>query len=383
MNFRASTLFLTAIAIGGIVLPACWDTATLDVTALTPSDGGADATPTDDGSTLACTLPLVRCGASCTNPAVDALNCGSCGNDCTTKLPPPPTCVGSVATASGPGACTLGACQFPTQTMDCGMLRRACTNGICGDCTAGFQDKDLDGNCTPDCATAALDCGANGACSDANGTARCVCLPGFAGPACATNIDECAAKPCLNGGICVDGIASYTCQCVGGFSGINCQTPPAGPLVFVSSGVKKGNIGGLAAADTFCQGLAMAKGLPGTFKALLSDGATSAATRLARPAGSYKLVTGTVIANTANDLFSGTLLAPVDRDEGGAQVVSAELWTGSDDTGTATGSSCNNWTDGTAAVLGTEGVNAFTDGRWLLSYDQFCDRDARVYCVQQ
>jgi hypothetical protein len=120
----------------------------------------------------------------------------------------------------------------------------------------------------------------------------------------------------------------------------------------------------------------------GNFKALLSDGSASAASRLGRPSGSYKLVDGTVIALTANDLFGGSLLAPLDRDEAGVQV-NSEVWTGSSSTGVATGTDCNGWTDGTSASTGTEGVNDFADGRWVSDYDQFCDRGARLYCVQQ
>ena len=37
------------------------------------------------------------------------------------------------------------------------------------------------------------------------------------------DIDECAAKPCLNGGSCQDGVNSYKCACVAGFDGNNCE----------------------------------------------------------------------------------------------------------------------------------------------------------------
>ncbi|MFT7622194.1 MAG: hypothetical protein ACI9WU_001362 [Myxococcota bacterium] len=47
---------------------------------------------------------------------------------------------------------------------------------------------------------------------------------GFNGPDCATDVDECASEPCLNGGTCVDGIATFTCECSAGFDGEHCQT---------------------------------------------------------------------------------------------------------------------------------------------------------------
>lgn len=36
---------------------------------------------------------------------------------------------------------------------------------------------------------------------------------GFEGSTCATDINECESKPCLNGGSCRDLINGYTCAC--------------------------------------------------------------------------------------------------------------------------------------------------------------------------
>lgn len=41
----------------------------------------------------------------------------------------------------------------------------------------------------------------------------CLCPPGFAGPLCEVNIDDCADHQCQNGAQCVDGINSYRCVC--------------------------------------------------------------------------------------------------------------------------------------------------------------------------
>ena len=41
----------------------------------------------------------------------------------------------------------------------------------------------------------------------------CNCPPGFAGPLCEINIDDCAQHQCQNGAMCVDGINSYRCLC--------------------------------------------------------------------------------------------------------------------------------------------------------------------------
>ncbi|XP_034055819.1 versican core protein-like isoform X4 [Gymnodraco acuticeps] len=51
----------------------------------------------------------------------------------------------------------------------------------------------------------------------------CVCAPGFTGPLCETDVDECQSNPCLNGATCLDGVASFTCLCLPSYSGELCQ----------------------------------------------------------------------------------------------------------------------------------------------------------------
>ena len=109
--------------------------------------------------------------------------------------------------------------------MDCGPVNRQCNPLMgCTTCIPGTQDNDLNGSCSPTCASLALSCSGHGACNDGSGTAACFCDPGFSGPSCATDINDCAGAPCLNGGTCVDGINSYACNCPLGFAGANCET---------------------------------------------------------------------------------------------------------------------------------------------------------------
>ncbi|XP_063431364.1 transmembrane cell adhesion receptor mua-3-like [Mytilus trossulus] len=52
----------------------------------------------------------------------------------------------------------------------------------------------------------------------------CICVLGYTGVNCQTDINECASNPCANGGSCTDHVNRYTCSCVPGYIGSNCQT---------------------------------------------------------------------------------------------------------------------------------------------------------------
>eukprot|EP00058_Branchiostoma_floridae_P026676 XP_002612167.1 hypothetical protein BRAFLDRAFT_88906 [Branchiostoma floridae] len=150
-------------------------------------------------------------------------------------------------------------CKGSADTDDC--AANPCVNGDCVDgensytctCHSGYEgincDKDING-CSPN------PCHTEATCEDipAPGTgAKCTCKPGFVGdgtsggsgckpkdingcspnpchteatcediPAPGTDIDDCAANPCVNGD-CVDGVNSYTCTCFPGYEGTNCD----------------------------------------------------------------------------------------------------------------------------------------------------------------
>ncbi|KAG8013459.1 Protein jagged-2, partial [Nibea albiflora] len=62
-----------------------------------------------------------------------------------------------------------------------------------------------------------------GICVDGVNWFRCECAPGFAGPDCRINIDECQSSPCAEGSTCVDEINGYRCVCPPGHAGPRCQ----------------------------------------------------------------------------------------------------------------------------------------------------------------
>lgn len=56
------------------------------------------------------------------------------------------------------------------------------------------------------------------------GRFRCECQPGWDGPLCENNIDDCAELPCLLNSNCTDLINDFSCSCPRGFTGKRCQT---------------------------------------------------------------------------------------------------------------------------------------------------------------
>ncbi|GLD67833.1 slit homolog 1 protein-like protein [Lates japonicus] len=59
---------------------------------------------------------------------------------------------------------------------------------------------------------------------------RCVCIPGWVGPDCGIDYDECVDHRCQNGAQCVDHLDGYTCVCPQGYSGEFCEValnPPS------------------------------------------------------------------------------------------------------------------------------------------------------------
>uniref|UniRef100_A0A672FWY5 Slit homolog 1b (Drosophila) n=1 Tax=Salarias fasciatus TaxID=181472 RepID=A0A672FWY5_SALFA len=58
---------------------------------------------------------------------------------------------------------------------------------------------------------------------------RCVCIPGWVGPDCSIDYNECVDHRCQNGAQCVDHLDGYSCVCPGGFSGEFCEVSLSTP----------------------------------------------------------------------------------------------------------------------------------------------------------
>jgi len=175
-----------------------------------------------------------------------------------------------------------------------------------------------------------------------------------------------------------------------------------GRIVFVSSALYPGNLGGLSGADMKCEALATAAGLSGTYKAWLSDSTTSAANRLTHASVPYVLVDGTVVAQDWNTLISGTdLLHAIDKTEsGGAPPIGTfqcggsepMVWTSTDPSGAslAGGSDCSDWASSTVAEAFAGGADYAFWPTWTQACESgsglsssTCADTAALYCMQQ
>jgi hypothetical protein len=177
----------------------------------------------------------------------------------------------------------------------------------------------------------------------------------------------------------------HTATVTVGSASDNWSVKTIGPQrVFITSGTYTGNLGGLSGADSSCQALADAAGLVGTFKAWLSDGTTSAASRLTHSTLDYVLVDGTVVANGWNDLTDGTLDAVINLTQTGAPNASKFVWTNTTQSGTIDGAAhCLNWTSNQGAETGNRGTSGFTTFEWTNNLGNFCTATNYLYCFEQ
>lgn len=160
-------------------------------------------------------------------------------------------------------------------------------------------------------------------------------------------------------------------------------------VVFASSEEYDGAaVGGLANADALCQGLAAGALLSGTFKAWLSDSATSAASRLTHAVVPYVLPDGTVVADNWADLTDGSLAHPIDQDEEGLDIDplfdNTQVWTATEADGSAgAAGNCESWTSADDTEEGGIGDATSTGATWSAADTTTCDDLARLYCIEQ
>ena len=353
----------------------------------------------------------VDCGGAC-GPCDTAKGC-KLGRDCqsgscTNRACDAPSCSDAIKNGKetdvdcGGGACPGCDNGKPcTDGTDCKSM--TCKNATCAPspCSNGVKDgMETDVDCGgPTCAkckdgqmcTDGSDCvGAicnNAVCKSpvmcAAGTGNC---DGNAANGCEVNLNT-DAKNCGGCGmICAMG----TPLCSNG------KCTPRRNFAFVSSVLYDGSMGGLAGADLKCTTIANAAGLPGTYKAWLSDSSTNAADRLSHSNFQYVLVDGTVVATNWAGLTSGNLLHAIDLTEKmGLPPVSngtqcgdggALVWTGTGPSGVKQNgpSFCLDWTNNgnAGASFGHYTGSDLSWSQWCSS-SSTCSAHAPIYCIQQ
>ncbi|HEY0138327.1 MAG TPA: DUF4215 domain-containing protein [Nannocystis sp.] len=213
--------------------------------------------------------------------------------------------------------------------------------------------------------------------------------------------DDCTAS--CQRSICGDGIVAddEPCDDMNAISGDGCGTSCTRDalFVFVSSETYLGaQVGGLAGADEHCRLLASKADLPGTYRAWLSDGEASPATRFTKgklpyvlPPGLHGL--GVRVARNWVDLVDGTLDRPINVTETGELLVPGEscgapallAWT---HTGPTAGpqeanASCGGWKFSINSV-GSAGMVNRSDAAWTEGCGEVvCTMALHLYCIEQ
>ncbi len=155
-------------------------------------------------------------------------------------------------------------------------------------------------------------------------------------------------------------------------------TPGLFNIVFVTSTMHTGNFGGLAGADTICQQLAIDAGLPGTYVAWLSTATVDALGRLGGARG-FVRPDGAPFADQPSELATNVVWNALHLDENGADVGTAEVWTGTQKNGTATSNTCTNWTS--TSNKGHVGSSQGGPAVWTdTAVDTNCSQSLRHYC---
>jgi hypothetical protein len=315
--------------------------------------------------------------------------------------PPSPT---PVCTIEGLGTATSGMTASVTLAQ-ARTYRLRCQN------SQGTATRDVTVSVN-ECAGGTHDCNANATCTDTVEGFACTCNTGYAGngDVCSAQV-ACGVTPtlCDANAACVGG---SQCVCNAGFIG-NGTTCTRAKLTFVTSTTGTGNLStwanagantGVAAADAVCAFEATQAGLPGTYRAWMSDGTSDAYCRVHGLTGKKSTNCGLGALPVAAGPWVRTdaqrtpampsidkLLAPtrqtfnpVTYGASGTDLAVTSptlIFTGTDDSGVLTGTACSNWTStaGTGAMGDLAGGGtAWTD----FGTDPSCATTGRLRCVE-
>ncbi len=164
------------------------------------------------------------------------------------------------------------------------------------------------------------------------------------------------------------------------FAGITFREPLR---IFATSQLYKGDLGGLAGADSKCQALANAAGLAGTWNAWLSTSTVNAKDRITNQ--KYVRMDHARVAFGIEDLTDNLIANPIGLDENGVQPPeNIPVWTGTTGSGVASSDArCNDWTNSDVSVLGRFGITTSKTATWTHFATFNCNTILRLYCFEQ
>lgn len=348
-----------------LVLAACPGPGTGETTG-DPGTGSSGVDPTGDPGTADTTAPSDPSDAS---DSIATTTPDPCDDD--------PAC--------GPGEDVM---SCPAQCSVCGdgvvSGAEECDNGV-NKSAAYLPSMPVANACAPGCKQVQY-CG-DGAVNgpepcDGGGAQTGACEADCRAPSCGDGVLN-----ALVGEVCDDDNAADGDGCAGDCLAVERRLFVTSETFPGDLDAKDGNpdgLKGLALADLRCQALADNAGLPGTFKAWLSDAENAPADRLdAGFTGLYRLGSDEfpVVARGWTELVDGSLQHAVDADEFGYKA-NGEVWTNTRPDGTrASNLHCAGWTstNGTTTIGATAGANA----TWTqLAADQPCAVARRIYCFE-
>ena len=375
-------------------------------------DGNADDS---DACTSACAL--ATCGDGLVHVGVESCDDGNLeDSDTCTAVCKPATCGDAIV---GPGeGCDDGNLD-ETDACDNKCAPISCGDGVVAEGVEGCDDgnaDDLDAclsTCVPaSCGDGFAQAGVE-ACDDGNAVDGDACTNGCELASCGDGIvvkgveacddgnaedtDACVAGCKLN--VCGDGLENMGVEACDDGNKQNedgCQNDckETVRLAFTTSTMYTGELGGLAGGDAKCQARATAAGLPGVYRAWLSDANNSPKTRMTHSPFPYVLPDGTKIADDWADLVDGTLDASINQTEFGGPVPIGTVpcdggnfktvWTGTFTDGGPqnVAQTCDNWTstDGWGHTGRASDIN-FSWTAWCSG--DFCGALSPIYCLQQ
>ncbi|XP_042161593.1 protein jagged-1b isoform X2 [Oncorhynchus tshawytscha] len=196
-------------------------------------DYNGNKTCLEGWSGLECNTPICRQGCStehghCKEPGDCKCLYGWQGQYCD-QCNPHPGCVHGTCVEPWQCLCDTnwGGHLCDKDLNFCGTKQPCLNGGTCSNtgpdkyqcsCVEGYSGV----NCEREHACLSEPCSNGGSCVETSLGYECVCSPGWSGPSCSINVDECSPNPCNHGGTCQDLVHAYKCLCPPQWTGKTC-----------------------------------------------------------------------------------------------------------------------------------------------------------------